>query len=182
MRTIVEERKQNVVIMDSLSKLVQERVLFINEDITPEMASDIVSQLIYLDSLNNKEISIYINSPGGSIYDGLAIIDVMRIIKSPIKTVCIGKAMSMAAIILICGDIRLASENATIMLHSASGGTWGKIGDLDIYIKEANRLQNIMFNFIKNKTKISDLNKIEIYDIYYNAEQAKELGIVDEIL
>ena len=119
-RTIVEERSRNIAVMDVYSKLAQDRVIFIEKDIDDDLANGVASQLMYLDSLNNNEITIYINSYGGSVYDGFAVIDVMRRIKSPVKTICIGKAMSMAALILVCGDTRQASLATTV--HQPSGG------------------------------------------------------------
>ena len=181
-RKIVEERSKNIVVMDVFSKLAQDRIIFIDNAIDSDLANGVVSQLMYLDSLNNNEITVYINSPGGTVYDGFAIIDVMRRIKSPVKTVCIGSAMSMAAIILICGDNRQATELATIMLHQPSGGISGTSSEINIVSKEIDRVKDIMYNIIKKKTAIQNPLELLEKDYYIPAEEAKKLGIIDEIL
>lgn len=182
MRTIVEERSKNIVIMDVFSKLAQNRIIFIDGDIDSELANGVISQLIYLDSLNNDEITIYINSYGGSVYDGLGIIDVMDKIKSPIKTVSLSKSMSMGALILACGDTRYATKRSTIMLHQPSGGAIGTFAEIETSYKEIERLKNIMYDIIREKTDISDPEEAFSRDIYYSAEMAKDLKIIDEIL
>lgn len=181
-RTIVEERSRNIAVMDVYSKLAQDRVIFIEKDIDDDLANGVASQLMYLDSLNNNEITIYINSYGGSVYDGFAIIDVMRRIKSPVKTICIGKAMSMAALILVCGDTRQATDLATIMLHQPSGGFRGTTTDMEINVKEVVRLKKIFHNIIKKKTSIKDPETELERDYYLDANEAKELNIIDEII
>lgn len=181
-RTIVEERSRNIAVMDVYSKLAQDRVIFIETDIDDDLANGVASQLMYLDSLNNNEITIYINSYGGSVYDGFAIIDVMRRIKSPVKTICIGKAMSMAALILACGDTRQATDLATIMLHQPSGGFRGTTTDMEINVKEVVRLKKIFHNIIKKQTSIEDPETELERDYYLDANEAKELNIIDEII
>jgi ATP-dependent Clp protease protease subunit len=181
-RTIVEERSRNIAVMDVYSKLAQDRVIFIEKDIDDDLANGVASQLMYLDSLNNNEITIYINSYGGSVYDGFAVIDVMRRIKSPVKTICIGKAMSMAALILVCGDTRQATDLATIMLHQPSGGFRGTTTDMEINVKEVVRLKKIFHNIIKKQTSIKDPETELERDYYLDANEAKELNIIDEII
>lgn len=181
-RTIVEERSRNIAVMDVYSKLAQDRVIFIEKDIDDDLANGVASQLMYLDSLNNNEITIYINSYGGSVYDGFAVIDVMRRIKSPVKTICIGKAMSMAALILVCGDTRQATDLATIMLHQPSGGFRGTTTDMEINVKEVVRLKKIFHNIIKKQTSIKDPETELERDYYLDANEAKKLNIIDEII
>ena len=181
-RNVVEERTKNVVIMDVFSKLAQERILFIDDMIDHDLANGIISQLMYLDSINNNEISIYINSPGGTVYDGLAILDVMDLIKSPIKTVCTGSAMSMAAIILLYGDTRVSTKRSTIMLHQMSTLVRGRLSDISIDYKEAKRLENILHEVIKEKTNIQDIDQKLLTDWYISPKEAKELGIIDTVL
>ena len=181
-RNVVEERTKNVVIMDVFSKLAQERILFIDDMIDHDLANGIISQLMYLDSINNNEISIYINSPGGTVYDGLAILDVMDLIKSPIKTVCAGKAMSMAAIILLYGDTRVSTKRSTIMLHQLSTLVGGRLSDINVDYKEAKRLENLLYELIKEKTNIQDIDNKLLVDWYVSPKEAKELGIIDTIL
>lgn len=181
-RNVVEERSKNVVIMDVFSKLAQERILFIDDVIDSELANGIVSQLIYLDSINNNEISIYINSPGGTVYDGVAILDVMDLIKSPVKTVCTGSAMSMAAIILLYGDTRVSTKRSTIMLHQMSTLVGGRLSDISIDYEEAKRLEDILYEIIAEKTNIRDIDHKLLTDWYISPEKAKELGIIDTVL
>lgn len=181
-RNVVEERSKNVVIMDVFSKLAQERILFIDDVIDHDLANGIISQLMYLDSINNNEISIYINSPGGTVYDGLAILDVMDLVKSPIKTVCTGSAMSMAAIILLYGDTRVSTKRSTIMLHQMSTLVRGRLSDISIDYKEAKRLENILYEVIKEKTNIQDIDHKLLTDWYISPKEAKELGIIDTVL
>lgn len=181
-RNVVEERTKNVVIMDVFSKLAQERILFIDDIIDHDLANGIISQLMYLDSINNNEISIYINSPGGTVYDGLAILDVMDLIKSPIKTVCTGKAMSMAAIILLYGNTRVSTKRSTIMLHQMSTLVGGRLSDISIDYKEAKRLENILYETIKEKTNIQNIDNKLLTDWYISPKEAKELGIIDTVL
>jgi len=182
LRTIVEERSKNIVIMDVFSKLAQDRIIFIDDDITDELANGVISQLMYLDSLNNNEITIYINSYGGCVYDGLGIVDAMRRMKSPIKTICIGKAMSMAAIILMCGNKRQATKLSTIMLHEASSWVRGRFSDITMEYKELERLVGVMNTIVKEHSTVENPEILLEKDIYLTAEQALELTIIDEIL
>ena len=182
LRTIVEERSKNIVIMDVFSKLAQDRIIFIDDDITDELANGVISQLMYLDSLNNNEITIYINSYGGSVYDGLGIIDAMRRMKSPIRTICIGKAMSMAAMILMCGNKRQATKLSTIMLHEISSWSRGRFSDLKVHFDEVKRLQEVIISVIKDNSEIVNPEVSLEKDVYLTAEQSKEFKIIDEIL
>lgn len=180
-RTVIVEGSKNMYGMDVFSRLSQDRILFIDDDITDELANGIISQLLYLDAIDNKkEITILINSYGGSVYDGLGIIDVMKNIKSPIKTIVVGKAMSMAAEILLCGDKRSAYPNATIMLHCASGGSWGKIEEVKVHTKEFDRLNSKMMELIQEHTKV-DIETLKYVEQYYTPKEALALGIIDEI-
>ena len=180
-RTIVEERSKNIVVLDIFSKLAQNRIVVIDGVIDEELANNIMFQLMYLDSISNDEITIIINSPGGYIYQGLGIIDVMRIIKSPIKTQTFGQAMSMAAVILVCGDQREAGELATIMFHQPSGGAFGTFDEIEVNYKEIERLKNVMYNIVKSKTDIKNPEEAFNKDMYYTAQTAREFNIIDKI-
>ena len=182
LRTIVEERSKNIVIMDVFSKLAQDRIIFIDDDVTDDLANGVISQLMYLDSLNNNEITIYINSYGGSVYDGLGIIDAMRRMKSPIKTICIGKAMSMAALILMCGDNRQATELSTIMLHESSSGFYGRFSDTKVTFEESARIQKVIVDIVREHSEIPNPEIALEKDMFLTAEQSKEFKIIDEIL
>lgn len=182
MRFIVEKSKSNVVMMDMFAKLAQSRIVFIDGIITDDLSNAIIAQLLYLDSLDKKEITIYINSYGGSVYDGLAIIDIMKKIKSPIKTVAIGKAMSMGALILLCGDTRTMTANSTIMLHQPSGSAVGTFDAIETNYKEISRLRKIMYEIVKANSKITNPEEAFSKDVYYGAREAIDINIVDEVL
>lgn len=186
--TVVEERTNNIAVLDVYSKMAQDRIIWIRGEIDERLANGIMSQLMYLDSLNNDEITIYINSPGGYVYQGFGIIDVMRIVKSPIKTIVVGQAMSMAAAIAVCGDTRMATKHSTFMFHQPSGGTWGKSSDMEVTLEEIVRIRAILYDIILEKTQIGpysgDKHVTEIFkdDWYVDATTAYELNVIDEIL
>ena len=182
MRFITEKSNSNVVVTDVFSKLLQDRIIFIDGDITDNLANSVISQLLYLDSLSKDEISIYINSYGGSVYDGLAIIDVMGFIDSPIKTVVLGKAMSMGALIFICGDKRQMTKRSTIMFHEISSGMRGKISDMAVSYKEVERLSKVASKIVELHTNVKDIDKAFQKDTYYDPTDALKLNITDEIL
>lgn len=182
MRFITEKSNSNVVVTDVFSKLLQDRIIFIDNDITDNLANSVISQLLYLDSLSKDEISIYINSYGGSVYDGLAIIDVMGFIDSPIKTVVLGKAMSMGALIFICGDKRQMTKRSTIMFHEISSGMRGKISDMAVSYKEVERLSKVASKIVELHTNVKDIDKAFQKDTYYGPTDALKLNITDEIL
>lgn len=182
MRFITEKSNSNVVVTDVFSKLLQDRIIFIDGDITDNLANSVISQLLYLDSLSKDEISIYINSYGGSVYDGLAIIDVMGFIDSPIKTVVLGKAMSMGALVFICGDKRQMTKQSTIMFHEISNGMYGKISELTVNFKETERLSKLISKIVKSCTNIENIEKAFEKDTYYCPKDALKLNITDEIL
>lgn len=181
LRTVIVEGTKNIIGMDVLSKLSQDRILFIDDAITPELANGIIAQLLYLNAVDDKkEITILINSPGGYVYDGLGIIDVMANVKCPIKTIVVGKAMSMGALIALCGDKRSAYPNSTIMLHQVSGGTWGKFEDVEVDYQEMKRINELVMKIISDKTKVN-IETLKHIDQFYSAQQALNLGIIDEI-
>lgn len=178
-RTVVEERSKNIAVLDVFSKLSQNRILYIESVIDDELANGIVAQLLYLDSLSHEEITIIINSPGGFVYQGLAIIDAMNKVKSPIKTYATGCCASMAAVILVSGDIRQASTYATIMMHQPSSWAAGKFTDMEITLEEVRRLKDLMYNIIGSKCNVTP--EMMKDDLWLNSNKALELGIIDEI-
>ena len=180
-RTIVEERTQNIAIMDVFSKLAQERIIFIDSVIDDELANGIIAQLLYLDSLDKSPINIYINSPGGSVIDGLAIYDVAKRIKSPIYTTCIGMAASMGAILMLIGEKRFGLPHSRIMLHEVSGHLIGKSKDVEVEFNLMKDLEKDLFNIVKEKTSIQDIDTFKV-DKWYRASEAKEVGLLTEIL
>lgn len=185
---IVEESNKHMVMMSRESKLMQSRILFLDGVVDEYSASDLISGLLYLDSINHKEITLFINSVGGQVYDGLAIVDAMNRVKSPIKTVAIGKAMSMGAVILINGDIRQATKHATIMLHEPQGGFAGYSSDVKLGVTEMERVKEILNGMIDEKTGIREEvghDNFEDYltrDRFIDPETALKMKIIDVIL
>jgi len=182
--TIIEERKLNVASMDVFSRLLMDRIIFIGTEINSDVSNIINAQLLWLDSINHNEITIYINSPGGSVYAGLSIFDTMHIIESPIKTVCIGMAASMASILLTAGDKRYALPHSRVMIHQPLGGVKGQASDIVITANEITKLKDELNQILATKTG-QPLDKIyndTDRDYYMTAEEAKEYGIIDEVI
>ena len=182
--TIIEERKLNVASMDVFSRLLMDRIIFIGTEINSDVSNIINAQLLWLDSINHNEITIYINSPGGSVYAGLSIFDTMHIIESPIKTVCIGMAASMASILLTAGDKRYALPHSRVMIHQPLGGVKGQASDIVITANEITKLKDELNQILATKTG-QPLDKIyndTDRDYYMTAEEAVEYGLIDEIL
>lgn len=182
MRTIVEENPQNVVVMDVFSKLIQDRIIFIGEDIHPDLSNEVIAQLLYLNSVSKTEpIKVYINSPGGEVIQGFAIYDVVKFIEAPVYTYCVGMAASMGCILLLMGEKRFGLKHSSIMLHELSGSARGTLTEMKISVDEAQRLQNQIDEIILEKTKITDLSDFK-FDNWYSSEKALELGILTDIL
>jgi len=177
-RTIVEERPKNLVVMDVFSKLAQERIIFIDDVIDDDLANGVIAQLLYLDSISNKQIDIYINSVGGSVPSGLAIYDVSRLIKSPIRTIGLGVVASMGTILLLMGSIRTATSHSRIMLHQLNGGAYGNIGDINSQLGEMNFYNDSIAAIIQEKTKITDFKESFKVDTWYGIKESLENGIL----
>ena len=167
-------------------KLLKERIIFLDSEINSRSASDIVSKLLYLDSENNEDITIYINSPGGEISNGFMIYDTINLIKSDVQTVSIGTTASMAAILLLAGTKgkRKILPNSKVMLHDLAGGAVGKYKDIMVEVEEINKLHDKIFDIIRKNTKLNEQQIEEILkrDFWLNSEEALEYGIVDKII
>lgn len=181
-RTIVEESPRNIAIMDVFSKLIQERIIFIDDVIDNELANGVIAQLLFLDAMNNREICIYINSPGGLVSGGLAIYDVARLVKSPIKTICIGMAASMAAVLMMVGKERCATKHSKLMLHQPSGGVIGTAEDIRISHEEIQKDQKILYSIIEENTSLTNVEQLFRLDTWFNAKEALDCGILTRIL
>lgn len=182
-RTIVEERSQNIAVMDVFSKLIQERTIFIDSIIDDDLANQVIAQLLYLNAENPKKvINIYINSPGGSVLSGLAIYDVAQNIKSPIRTVCVGSAFSMGAVLMLMGSERCMLKHSLMMIHEVSSGVDGKTKDITSFFEVHKHLQSCILKIIKEKTQIENVEEIIKVDKYYTAEEALAVGLIDKIL
>lgn len=185
--TVVEENNRGERAYDIYSRLLKERVIFLGEDVNPHTANLVVAQLLHLAYEDpKKDIKLYINSPGGSVYDGLAIIDTMNYIEPDVQTIGIGLQASMGAMLLSAGakGKRFALPNARIMIHQPSSGTEGKITDQEIALKEGIYLKKVLIDMMAKNTG-KDPKQIEKdmdRDNWMSAEEAKEYGIIDEVI
>ena len=184
---VVEQTARGERAYDIYSRLLKERIIFLTGNIEDEAASLISAQLLFLESENpNKDISFYINSPGGSVTAGLAIYDTIQYIKPDISTVCVGQAASMGSLLLAAGTIgkRYALPNARIMMHQPSGGVQGQASDIQIHANEILALRsNINQIYVKHTGQV--LKKIEEHldrDNFLGPEEAKEFGLIDKIV
>jgi ATP-dependent Clp protease protease subunit len=172
---------------DIISRLMRERIIFMGDEIDTHMANVIIAQILLLEAEDpEKDIIIYINSPGGSVIDGLAIYDAMKLSRAPISTICIGQAASMASVLLLAGSKgkRYAVKNARIMIHQGSGGTEGQATDIEIYTKELLRLEHLINEIMSEHTgqSIANLVKDQMRDNYMSAQEALDYGIVDKLI
>ncbi len=172
---------------DIYSRLLKERIVFINGEINDTLSSLVIAQLLFLEAEDpDKDVNIYINSPGGVITAGLAIYDTMNYIKSDVVTICVGQAASMAAVLLAAGSKgkRMALPNARLMLHQPLGGAQGQASDIEIHAKEILYLRERL-NQILSDASGQPLNKIQIdteRDFFMSAKDAKNYGLIDKII
>lgn len=183
---IVDKEQNGERSYDIFSRLLKDRIIILSGEIDDNLANIIVSELLYLDSINNNDISLYINSPGGSITAGMAIMDTMNYIKSNVSTICIGMAASMAAFLLSCGEKgkRYILPNAEVMIHQPLGGVNGQATEIKIV---AERILNIKdkLNKMLSQNTGQDLKKIEQdteRDHFLTAKETLDYGIVDKII
>lgn len=184
---VVEKTSGGERAYDIYSRLLKDRSVFVSGEIEDEMANAIVAQLLFLQAEDaKKEISMYINSPGGSVTAGLAILDTMRMVKCPVATYCVGQAASMGAILLSAGEKgkRHALPNARIMIHQPWGGAQGKASDIEITAKEILRLKEILNGILADASDktVEEVTKDTDRDHFMSAEEAKKWGIVDKVL
>ena len=169
---------------DLMQVLNESRIIFIDDVIDSKMANYVVTKLMYFDALGNEDITIYINSPGGSVADGLAIIDAMRLVKSKVNTVGYGTVASMAAIILASGEKRSCMEHTRCMIHQVFGGMQGTVSDVEIAYNNMLEVKDELMNLLASKVK---KNKKQVEkdcdrDYWLSAIKAKEYGLIDEVL
>ena len=184
--TIIEKSNNGEKVYDIYSRLLKDRIIMLSGEINDLNSNIIVSELLYLDSLNHNDISIYINSPGGEITSGMAIYDTMNFIKSDISTICIGMAASMAAILLSSGTKgkRYILPNSEVMIHQPLGGASGQATEIKIAAERILKLKDKLNNILAINTS-KDIKKIEKdteRDYFLSANEALEYGLVDEIL
>ena len=183
---IVDKENSGERSYDIFSRLLKDRIILLSGEIDDNLANIIVSELLYLDSLNHDDISLYINSPGGSITSGMAIMDTMNFIKSDVSTICIGMAASMAAFLLSCGKRgkRCCLENSEVMIHQPLGGAQGQATEIKIAAERIIKLKNKL-NRMLSKNTGQKLEKVELdteRDYFLDAHEALEYGIIDKIL
>ena len=184
---ILEERQLNVTQMDVFSRLMMDRIIFLGTQIDDYTANTLQAQLLYLDSADpGKDISIYINSPGGSVYAGLGIYDTMQFISSDVATICTGMAASMAAVLLVAGKEgkRSALTHSRVMIHQPMGGAQGQASDIEITAREIQKLKKELYSIIANHSH-TDFDKgwaDSDRDYWMTADEAKEYGMIDRVL
>lgn len=188
MPTVMEETKKGEKAFDLYARLVKDRIVFLNEEVTRESASSVIAQLLYLDNLDSeKDIKLYINSPGGSCYDGFAIIDTMDLIKADVQTVGIGLQASMAAIILACGakGKRSLLPSSRVMIHEPSSWSSGKVTDMQIDLEQAKWAKRHVLDLL-NKHAVNQSGKWNedniVFDRWFSPEEAIKFNLVDKVL
>lgn len=184
---IIEERPLNVASMDVFSRLMMDRIIFLGEGINDYVANIVTAQLLFLESTDRtRDIQMYINSPGGSVYAGLGIYDTMQFIGPEVSTICTGMAASMGAV-LMCAGIkgkRTALKHSRIMMHQPSGGIGGQASDIMITVNEIKKIKHELYEIIAfhaDKTT-EEVAKDSDRDFWMSAQEAKEYGLVDEVL
>ena len=184
--TVIEKNNNREYAYDLYSRLLNDRIVFLSGEITDDTANIIVSELLYLDSLNNKDINLYINSPGGSITAGMAIYDTMNYIKSKVKTIIVGMAASMAAVIASSGTKggRYILPNSEIMIHQPLGGVQGQATEIKIVAERILELRKRLNKILANNTNqpLSKIEKDTERDNYLSSKEALEYGLIDKIL
>ncbi len=184
---IIEERPMNVASMDVFSRLMMDRIIFLGDPIYDVTANIVQAQLLFLQSTDStRDISIYLNSPGGEVYAGLGIYDTMQFIKPDVATICTGIAASMAAVLLCAGETgkRAALPHSRIMIHQPSGGMQGQASDMEIAVKEIGRTKKELYEIMAHHSgqdyqKVWDASE---RDNWMTSADAKEFGLIDEIL
>ena len=184
---ILEERQLNVTQMDVFSRLMMDRIIFLGTQIDDYTANTLQAQLLYLDSVDNtKDISIYINSPGGSVTAGLGIYDTMQFISSDVSTICVGMAASMAAVLLVAGQEgkRQALTHSRVMIHQPLGGVQGQASDIEIEAREIQKFKKELYTIIANHSH-TPFDKVwadSDRNYWMTAQEAKDYGMIDDVL
>jgi ATP-dependent Clp protease, protease subunit len=184
---VVEQTHRGERSYDIYSRLLKDRIVFIGTAIDDDVANIVTAQLLFLESEDpEKDVSIYINSPGGSVTAGLAIYDTMQYVKAPVSTICLGQAASMAAVLLSAGvrGKRFAVPNARIMIHQLSGGFSGQASDIEIQAREALRLKKTLDEILAHHTgqAIERISKDTDRDYFMSPHEAKDYGLIDEVI
>jgi ATP-dependent Clp protease protease subunit len=184
---VIEQTSRGERAYDIYSRLLKDNIIFIGSPIDDNLANLVIAQMLFLEAENqDKDISLYINSPGGSVTAGLAIFDTMRFVKPDVSTICIGQAASVAALLLAAGarKKRFGLPNSRVVIHQPMGGVQGQASDIDIQAKEIVRLKKRLNDILVEQTgqSLSKIEKDTDRDFIMNAHQAKEYGIIDEVI
>ena len=185
--TIIEERRMNVASMDVFSRLMMDRIIFLGTAIDDHVSNIIQGQLLFLESVDaSKDIQIYLNSPGGSVYAGLGIYDTMQLIRPDVATICTGMAASMGAVLLTAGAAgkRSALKHSRVMIHQPMGGAQGQASDIEITAREIAKLKEELYTIISEHsgTPYDQVWKDSDRDYWMTAQEAVDYGMVDEVL
>ena len=184
---ILEERQLNVTQLDVFSRLMMDRVIFLGTEVNDYTANVLQAQLLYLDANDpGKDINVYINSPGGSVYAGLGIYDTMQFIQSDVATICTGMAASMAAVLLVAGKEgkRSALPHSRVMIHQPMGGVQGQASDIEIEAREIQKIKKELYTIIADHSH-TDYDKVWVdsdRNYWMTAEEAREYGMIDQVL
>ena len=184
--TVIEKSNNSERVYDIYSRLLKDRIIILSGEIDDSSSNIVVAELLYLDSINHNDISIYINSPGGSVTAGMAIYDTMNFIKSDVSTICVGMAASMGAFLLSSGQVgkRFALENSEIMIHQPLGGVQGQATEIKIAAERILKLKDKLNKILSKNTKkpLEQVEKDTERDYYLSSKEALEYGIIDKIL
>ena len=184
--SILEERQLNVTQMDVFSRLMMDRIIFLGTEVNDYTANVIQAQLLYLDSVDSdRDISIYLNTPGGSVYAGLGIYDTMQFIRSRVSTICTGMAASMGAVLLVAGEkgMRAALPHSRVMIHQPMGGIQGQASDIEITAKEILKLKDELYQIISDHSgqTVRKIRQDADRDYWMTAEEALKYGMIDKV-
>ena len=184
--SILEERQLNVTQMDVFSRLMMDRIIFLGTEVNDYTANVIQAQLLYLDSVDSdRDISIYLNTPGGSVYAGLGIYDTMQFVKSNVATICTGMAASMGAVLLVAGEkgMRAALPHSRVMIHQPLGGIQGQASDIEITAREILKLKDELYQIISDHSgqTVEKIRQDADRDFWMTAEEALNYGMIDKV-
>ena len=184
--SILEERQLNVTQMDVFSRLMMDRIIFLGTEVNDYTANVIQAQLLYLDSVDSdRDISIYLNTPGGSVYAGLGIYDTMQFVKSKVATICTGMAASMGAVLLVAGEqgMRAALPHSRVMIHQPLGGIEGQASDIEITAREILKLKDELYQIISDHSgqTVEKIRQDADRDYWMTAKEALEYGMIDKV-
>jgi ATP-dependent Clp protease protease subunit len=184
--TILEERQLNVTQMDVFSRLMMDRVIFLGTEVNDYTANVIQAQLLYLDSVDSeRDINLYLNTPGGSVYAGLGIYDTMQFVKAKVATICTGLAASMGAVLLVAGEkgMRAALPHSRVMIHQPLGGIQGQASDIEITAKEILKLKDELYQIISDKSgkSMEQIRQDADRDHWMTSAEALEYGMIDKV-